>query len=99
LPFTGSWDGLVSLSYVLRIQKVGLIFNSSIKLNCANKNKYQYGNTTNVTANVFYMFSFKKATFVPFFFVLIMKKQIMIETRRYTLIEEVILGIVILGLN
>lgn len=43
-----------------------MIFNSKIKLNSANENKYQYGNTTNVTANVFYMFSLKKAIFVPF---------------------------------
>ena len=66
-PGTGSWDALGSFSYVVRKQKVGLIFNSTIKLNSANENKYQYGNTTNVTANVFYMFNLKEVTFVPFY--------------------------------
>ena len=66
-PGTGSWDALGSFSYVVRKQKVGLIFNSNIKLNSANENKYQYGNTTNVTANVFYMFNLKEVTFVPFY--------------------------------
>jgi hypothetical protein len=66
-PGTGSWDALGSFSYVVRKQQIGLIFNSNIKLNSANENKYQYGNTTNVTANVFYMFRIRKATFVPFF--------------------------------
>jgi len=66
-PGTGSWDALGSFSYVVRKQKIGLIFNSNIKLNSANENKYQYGNTTNVTANVFCMFNLKEVTFVPFF--------------------------------
>ena len=67
---------------------------SNIKLNSANENKYQYGNTTNVTANVFYMFNLKEVTFVPFM-VLIMKKQIMIETQIFILIQEGVPGIAI----
>jgi len=65
-PGTGSWDGLISLSYVVRKQKFGLILNSNYKLNTANQNKYQYGNTMNVTSNVFHIFKMKKMLMIPF---------------------------------
>jgi len=65
-PGTGSWDALISMSYVVRKQKFGFVFNSNIKLNTPNKNNYQYGNTRNVTANVFYMISLRKTSVIPF---------------------------------
>lgn len=65
-PGTGSWDCLFSLSYMIKKKKLGIILNSNFKLNTPNINEYQYGNTLNVTSNVFYMAKVKKSVIVPF---------------------------------
>jgi hypothetical protein len=53
-PGSGSWDGLVILTYIAKVNSFGLFVNANYKLNTANRDQYQYGNTFNSSVYFFY---------------------------------------------
>ncbi|MCB9189884.1 MAG: hypothetical protein H6599_11465 [Flavobacteriales bacterium] len=65
-PGTGSWDGVLSLTYSAMVKKSGVLVNGNYKMNTFNKNDFKYGNTTNLTTSLFYLFQFgKKVQLMP----------------------------------
>jgi hypothetical protein len=64
-PGTGSWDGIFTLTYLAKIKQVGIILNGNYKLNGRNVNSFQYGNTTNALASLFYQLKIKEIVVMP----------------------------------
>ncbi len=62
---TGSWDGILSSTYISKYQNLGFILNANYKFNSSNSEGYKYGNTTNVLANFFYQIKFKNMVLMP----------------------------------
>lgn len=54
-PGTGSWDGLVGMTYTAMYTKFGLLLNGNVKINTSNKSGFRYGNTLNMTGDLFYL--------------------------------------------
>jgi hypothetical protein len=64
---TGTWDFLLSMYYMWKYNKVGVLFTTNYKLNTNNsKVNYMFGNTSNSTLNVFYVLPIKKLTVLPY---------------------------------
>ncbi|HNS13541.1 MAG TPA: hypothetical protein PKM97_13080 [Bacteroidia bacterium] len=53
-PGTGSWDFLISASYLAKMHKAGLNINASYMLTTMNNEDFQFGNRFNVNAIVYY---------------------------------------------
>lgn len=64
-PGTGSWDAIGSATYIAMYQKMGLNMNANYKWNTANHDEFRYGNTLNVTMNLFRFFSLSKTKIMP----------------------------------
>ncbi len=64
-PGTGSIDGLISLEYLVRKQKIGLNASYIMKINTANSHQYRYGDQHNVSGHLFYLLSGKALTVMP----------------------------------
>ncbi len=64
---TGSWDGLLNLTYLAKFNKVGVILNTNYKLNSSNKDEFRYGNTINSMFNFFYQLNIGKQVLMPTF--------------------------------
>jgi hypothetical protein len=62
---TGSWDVLLTTSYIAKYKNVGWSTQVNYKLNTANKDQFQYGNTLNIQSSLFYIKSFSKMTLMP----------------------------------
>jgi hypothetical protein len=62
---TGSWDGLLNLTYLAKIKNLGVIFNTNYKLNTSNKDKFRYGNTLNSMLSLFYQIKIKNQVIMP----------------------------------
>ena len=67
-PGSGSWDGLVLLTYIAKYNSFGVFLNANGKLNTANASNYKYGGTVNSSFYLFYQKKFKETvTVMPSF--------------------------------
>jgi len=64
-PGTGSFDYLANLTYITKYKQMGMYSNLNYKFNTFNADNYKYGNTTNVTINMFYQTKGPKISFMP----------------------------------
>lgn len=65
-PGTGSWDGILTATYLMKYKKsLGWFTNVNYKLNSANQVDYKYGNALNVTSSFFYQTQGEKVKWMP----------------------------------
>lgn len=65
-PGSGSWDGLIMLTYIAKVKAFGIFINTNYKINTANIDKYQYGSTLNASTYFFYQKKLKESiTLMP----------------------------------
>ncbi len=62
---TGSWDAIITSTYISKYKNLGFILNANYKLNTFNSDNYKYGNTTNLLANLFYQIKLKNIVVMP----------------------------------
>jgi hypothetical protein len=55
---SGSWDGLVLITYIVKYKNVGLFVNVNGKFNSTNEQDYRYGTTWNNSSYFFYQIKF-----------------------------------------
>jgi hypothetical protein len=58
-PGSGSWDGLLLLTYMAKYKKAGLFANINFKFNSTNQQGYQYGTSWNNSTYLFYQVKMK----------------------------------------
>lgn len=64
-PGSGTWDGLASLEYVLRGQRVGASFSAVGRLNGQNAEGHRMGHSTSITGEVFRIFHVQRLQVLP----------------------------------
>lgn len=62
---TGSWDGLLNMTYLAKYDNLGAIINANYKLNTGNKDAFRYGNTLNAMVSLFYQIKIAKQVIMP----------------------------------
>lgn len=64
-PGTGSWDGVVSLSYSTQYRKVGIAVDMNYTVNSENRDGYKFGNRLTVSALGYYALSGARYNVLP----------------------------------
>lgn len=64
-PGTGSSDGLLTATYILRHDALGIYLDGTARLTTANSNHYRFGNRLNSGARLFWWKPFRGFTIVP----------------------------------
>ena len=64
---TGTWDFLLSMDYIWKYNKIGIMLTTNYKLNTLNQEvEYMFGNTSNSTLNIFYGQEIKDFVLMPY---------------------------------
>ncbi len=64
-PGTGSFDFLLSSTYLVKWRNIGTNVDVSYKINTKNTLGFRYANRFNISANIFYQLKMKNLAFVP----------------------------------
>jgi hypothetical protein len=64
-PGSGSWDILPSISYLAKIKRIGVNFNSNYMFTTQDKNQFKFANRLNANVNLYYELQHKKLYAYP----------------------------------